>query len=455
MMPPRAAQFSRSKQGREYLTTTIQAYDQLAPEYANKWFDDPVMEATIRKFAKASGSGARVLDVGCGPGRDVKFMSELGMEAVGADLSEGMIEEARHRFPAGIFRWMDMRNLRFPPRAFSGVWSCASIHHLTKDQAAAALAEFSRVLVEDGLLAVSIEVGEHERERYDRIGRFERLYKAPEFRSLLVRTGFEIVDEQTSCNQKTTLEDSTPKQWLYFLARKTANFSINANPEDCACPLCPENRFDFAARAGLPGPGSIITGDDWFYLAPDIAPMMDGHLLLVSCEHIVSFGGLPPDFDDAIAKYTGFVSRLFESTYGAAPVFFEHGGGSNGDAGACIDHAHWHCVPGSADIITSMVEARFGKGNPADVDALRSLRSNNRNYLYVRYASGEGRAFPVEMVPSQFFRQVLAATTNEEAWRWRSTLTTAASVTRHRTIRERLIPAADALLMKPEGGSIE
>jgi len=78
---------------------------------------------------------------------------------------------------------------------------------------------------------------------------------------------------------------------------------------------------------------------------------------------------------------------------------------------------------------------------------------NNRNYLYLRYASGEGRAFSVELVPSQFFRQVLATTANEEGWRWRSTLTTAASVTRHRAIRERLIHVADALLMKPQGDS--
>lgn len=455
-MPTRAACFSRPTQhGLEYLHTTILAYDQRAPEYANKWFDDEVMEPTIRQFAKVLGSGARVLDVGCGPGRDVKFMTGLGLEAVGADLSEGMLEQARLRVPTGVFRWMDMRNLRFPPRTFSGVWSCASLHHLRKDQATAALAEFARVLVEDGLLAVSILVGDHERERYDRIGRFERRYSADEFRSLLVRSGFEILDEQRSCNQKTTLEESVPKQWLYFLARKTAHFPINANPEDCACPLCPEHRFDFASRAGLPGPGSIIAGDDWFSLAPDVAPMVDGHLLLVSCEHIVSFGGLPPDFDDAIARYTAFVSRLFGSVYAAPPVFFEHGGGSNGEAGACIDHAHWHCIPGSADVITSMVEARFGKGSPADVDVLRSLRLSNRNYLYLRYASGEGRAFAVEMVPSQFFRQVLATTTHEEGWRWRSALTTAASVTRHRAIRERLIPVADALLMKPQGRSVE
>ena len=434
------------------MTKTIQAYDQCAHGYADIWFDDPVMEQTIREFAKALGPGARVLDAGCGPGRDVKFMSHLGLEVVGADLSEGMIQEARHRFPSGTFRWMDMRNLRFPRQTFSGIWCCAAIHHLKRYQAPATLAEFSRVLAENGVLAVSIEVSDKEGERYDNIGRFAQLYTAANFRTLLMQAGFDIVWEQQFTNKKTTVQGSAPKQWLRFLARKAAVSAPRVPSENYRCHLCLEHRFESASKAGLPGPGSIITGDDSFYLAPDVAPMVDGHLLLVSCDHIVSFGGLPASLDEAVARYVMIISQLFESTYHAVPLFFEHGGRSEGEDEVCTDHAHWHCIPASEDRITALVESQFGKGSPADLSTLRSFYSSNRSYLFIKYAFGEGRVFPVQFASPQFFRQLLARTAREDISESKLAVATAASAARHRLMCDRLIPTADALLMPLKGG---
>jgi ubiquinone/menaquinone biosynthesis C-methylase UbiE/diadenosine tetraphosphate (Ap4A) HIT family hydrolase len=439
----------------ENVRRTVRVYDSLARDYANKWFNDSVMEETIREFASTQGPSAHVLDAGCGPGRDVKFMTDLGLDVVGVDLSKGMVQEARERCPGSIFRWMDFRTLRFPRDTFTGIWCCASVHHLKEDQAVSALNEFSRVLQENGLLGVSVETGENETERYDGIGRFGRIYTMSAFRSLLVQAGFAVLVERASENRKTTVANSSPKQWMYFLARKAKDFLPTSIQYDCNCPLCPEHRFDYAAMAGLPGPGSIIVGDNSFYLAPDVSPMVDGHLLLVSCQHAVSFGGLGDPFDEPIKEYSHFLGRLFKEVYDAPPLFFEHGGGSSGEAGACISHAHWHCVPGLAEDIVSEIKARFGNGSPADLDTLRSLRSTGSNYLYLRFHSGDGLVFPIKIVPSQFFRQVLARITGEEKWRWRSAFATFGSVTLHQRICARLLPVADALLMEPESKRIK
>jgi ubiquinone/menaquinone biosynthesis C-methylase UbiE len=43
------------------------------------------------------------VDVGCGAGRDVEWMGELGLEAIGLDRSQGMLHEARRRVPSGRF----------------------------------------------------------------------------------------------------------------------------------------------------------------------------------------------------------------------------------------------------------------------------------------------------------------------------------------------------------------
>ncbi|MGZ4683289.1 MAG: SAM-dependent methyltransferase [Acidimicrobiales bacterium] len=64
------------------------------------------------------GPGARVLDVGCGPGRHALALAERGIETVGVDISERFVELAREgAASAGIegatFRRLDARSLPF------------------------------------------------------------------------------------------------------------------------------------------------------------------------------------------------------------------------------------------------------------------------------------------------------------------------------------------------------
>jgi SAM-dependent methyltransferase len=63
--------------------------------------------------------GMRVLDVGCGPGRHCHALSQLGIETVGADLSQTFLEAA------GAGRWVraDARRLPIRPRSFDAAIS--------------------------------------------------------------------------------------------------------------------------------------------------------------------------------------------------------------------------------------------------------------------------------------------------------------------------------------------
>jgi SAM-dependent methyltransferase len=59
---------------------------------------------------------ARVLDVGCGPGRHAHALGRLGFEVVGVDISERFVALARHGAPAGApvsFERADARALPF------------------------------------------------------------------------------------------------------------------------------------------------------------------------------------------------------------------------------------------------------------------------------------------------------------------------------------------------------
>ena len=60
--------------------------------------------------------GARILDVGCGPGRHVHALGRLGFEVVGVDISDRFVALAREHTPAGAavtFERADARALRY------------------------------------------------------------------------------------------------------------------------------------------------------------------------------------------------------------------------------------------------------------------------------------------------------------------------------------------------------
>src|SRR5690349_9604416 len=83
-------------------------YDQIAFDYAqtNAMMPAAYQEHVGPEFLRLAKEGAsakpwpeplRLLDVGCGPGRDVEWFRTHGASTVGADLSSGMLAQARTR----------------------------------------------------------------------------------------------------------------------------------------------------------------------------------------------------------------------------------------------------------------------------------------------------------------------------------------------------------------------
>src|SRR6266545_4867691 len=103
--------------------------------------------------AAVAPDGARVLEVGCGPGRlSILLARRYGLEVIGLDLDPAMVERARTnaarsakqdgREPA--FLVGDVASLAFPDRSFDLVVSTLSMHHWADPTAG--LSEIGRVL---------------------------------------------------------------------------------------------------------------------------------------------------------------------------------------------------------------------------------------------------------------------------------------------------------------------
>src|ERR1700680_22559 len=82
---------------------TLAAYDAAAAIYAQDWHAQPPpidMHALIRRFFKAGLTA----DIGCGSGRDVAWLNSHGFPAVGYDPSDGLMAQARARYPGLAFK---------------------------------------------------------------------------------------------------------------------------------------------------------------------------------------------------------------------------------------------------------------------------------------------------------------------------------------------------------------
>jgi len=172
---------------------TVDAYDATAAVYADRWSDLQLTDDMAR-FASRLGPGARVLDVGCGPGRDVAWLAAQGFDTIGVDLSFRMLEAGLARGVSAPLIQADMGHLPFRKGSFRGLWVCASLLHIPKEQASDVLKELARV-VHPGHVYISVKRGEGEEwveDEEDR-RRLFAYYHPAEIQLLMERSGFEVL----------------------------------------------------------------------------------------------------------------------------------------------------------------------------------------------------------------------------------------------------------------------
>lgn len=185
----------------EWQRATIATYDRLATAYAARWytaasFDHPERFVAMMRRTKP-GPGWLVLDAGCGPGQHLQRLGELGCRVVGADLSAGMLAEARRRTGSLLLLRMDLRRPALTPHRFHGIWASASLLHLAREEILPVLRAFYQLL-DHGYLYVSMKEGTGSELRcdvtYDGAPRYFTYVTEYEMRLWLEQAGFQVLD---------------------------------------------------------------------------------------------------------------------------------------------------------------------------------------------------------------------------------------------------------------------
>ena len=132
----------------------------------------------------------RILDLGCGPGRDLVSFSALGHAPVGLDGTPAFVEMARSL--AGVPVWhQDFLALDLPHERFDGVFANASLFHVPAQELPRVLDDLRSCLVPGGVLFASNPIGDG-REGWNG-ERYGAYHDEDGWRALVLGAGFEEI----------------------------------------------------------------------------------------------------------------------------------------------------------------------------------------------------------------------------------------------------------------------
>lgn len=118
------------------------------------------------RFLSHLPEGALILDFGCGSGRDTRYFLGKGFRVEAADGSEELCRLA------SVYTGIPVKQMLFQEleetEKYDGIWACASILHLRREELPEVFRKMYRALKPGGILYVSFKYGDFEGERNGR-----------------------------------------------------------------------------------------------------------------------------------------------------------------------------------------------------------------------------------------------------------------------------------------------
>ncbi|NCG18544.1 MAG: methyltransferase domain-containing protein [Rhodobacterales bacterium] len=142
--------------------STLGHYQTQAEDFWQGTRDHDVTQnrAALLRHLRTEGP-ARILDLGCGPGRDLIAFTAAGHHPVGLDGAERFCEMARTHSGCEVLH-QDFLALSLPAAAFHGIFANASLFHVPTQELPRVLSELWETLRPDGVLFASNPRGDNQ-----------------------------------------------------------------------------------------------------------------------------------------------------------------------------------------------------------------------------------------------------------------------------------------------------
>jgi len=179
---------------------TLAAYDHDAAAFAKDWHEQPPphdLHDIVKRFFVAGGATA---DIGCGSGREVAWLNANGYPAIGYDASDGLLAEARTRYPALNFAHAELPDLSgIAAGTFDNVLCETVIMHLDRARIVPAVVRMRDIARPGGIFYLSWRVTEGADQR-DAHGRLYAAFDATLVRAELTGTTALLDEEVVSAS---------------------------------------------------------------------------------------------------------------------------------------------------------------------------------------------------------------------------------------------------------------
>lgn len=167
---------------------TINYYDDNAIEFSQGTMNAD-MSASRQRFLTYVNRGKRIMDAGCGSGRDALAFIEAGYNVVAMDASKKLCEIASQSIGQEVL-CMRFEEIDFESQ-FDGIWACASLLHVRKSDIENVLQKLYVALKPRGVMYLSFKYGDSERESN---GRFFNDYTEETLKVLMETSGYEVLE---------------------------------------------------------------------------------------------------------------------------------------------------------------------------------------------------------------------------------------------------------------------
>ena len=136
----------------------IDTYEVELPEFWNKIYDGDSVPAwgeapanALEKFCLYIPTGAKILDIGCGAGRNTTALAKQGYTVTGVDLSQSAIDIAKAKESEATFFCLDALNDKLPGNNYDAVFDFGLYHFIPTEHREKYLQRIYDVLVTEGL----------------------------------------------------------------------------------------------------------------------------------------------------------------------------------------------------------------------------------------------------------------------------------------------------------------
>ncbi len=193
--------------------STIRFYEENAEDFFERTVQID-MSGPRERFTALLPVCGRILDAGCGSGRDALAFHQSGFVVTAIEAAPALAARAREHTGLPI-QVMTFRELIWR-EAFEGIWACASLLHVPRDQLVATVARLRDALTPGGVIYMSFKHGVESREPDGRL--FTDLDEASA-ETLLTTVGrLELLQMTVEDSRKS---HAVGERWLALICRKT------------------------------------------------------------------------------------------------------------------------------------------------------------------------------------------------------------------------------------------